>query len=68
MTNIYLSGNRSSIVKESSVLGMQDRKSVTRFSLPGRYLMVISNSCNSNNHRVTHPLVIGLLSRYLIAE
>jgi hypothetical protein len=29
---------------------------------------VMLNSCNNNNHRVTHPLVIGLLAKYLIAE
>jgi hypothetical protein len=68
MTNKCSSGNQSSTVKELSVLGMQDRKSATRFYLPGRYLMVISNSCNSNNLQVNHPLVIGLLARYLILE
>jgi hypothetical protein len=68
MENRCSSGNRSSTVKELSILGMRDRKSATLFSLPGRSLIVISNSYNNNNHRVTRPLVIGLLARYLIAE
>ena len=46
----------------------QERKSTTTFSFPGRSTIVISNSCNNNNHLVNQAFVTDLFIKYLIVD
>ena len=61
MEKIYSSGKESSMEVQPSLIVNLERKSTTTLSFSGLSRIVISNYCNKNNHRVTLPLVTGLV-------
>ena len=65
--NKYSLGKESSIGVLSSVF-IREMKSTTTFYLPGQSTIVISNSCNNNNHLITRAFVTDLFIKYLIFE
>ena len=65
MEKRYSSTKESSVEVQSSLIVNLERKSTTTLSFLGLSKIVISNSCNNNNHRVTLPLVIGFFHQKL---
>ena len=60
MATRYSSGTEYLVGAQLSPIINLERKSTTTLSFLGLSKIVISNSCNNNNHHVTLPLVIGL--------